>query len=208
MNLPDLREESRFTYITEIIQDLAKDNDCHLWQDFTQYRSQLDVKFMSLNKNNLELFFECKTNPNTKFNPALPIYFYESKKECVFKSKIKWMSSDTIIVKIPTEILTLENRLFNRNLPTENTEVSFSLNIGDQEQLYSKQVIDYSDQGLSFTIIGREYLHFYEGDKILFHSELCDIPIPSKVGTIMYSAKQEEKKLTKSMTYRVGVCFK
>ena len=208
MNLPDLREESRLNHIIEIIELLAMENECHLWQDFTKFRSQLDVDFNSIDKEKEEIIFNSLLDPNIKFNPALPIYFYESKKECVFKSTIKWMSADKVILNIPENILALENRLFIRSKPEDNAEVSFSLNIGDKEQLYSKEVIDISERGLSFKIIGREYLHFYEGDKILFHSELCDVTIPSKIGTIMYSAKQEEKKLSKNMTYKVGVCFK
>jgi hypothetical protein len=207
MNLPELREESRPKMITNMIQEFAEKGDCFLWQDFTKNRMQIAVDFISINGSGI--IFETSENPNYKFNPALVIYFYEDTKECIFKTKIITMKGNKIVLAIPELILTLDNRLFTRTIPEKETLVSFSLNSSVKGELnFSKNVLDFSKQGLALKIIGREYLHFYEGDKIDFNIDQCDISLPSKVGTIMYAIKNEEKKLSKELSYRVGVCFK
>ena len=207
MNMPDLREEDKEHLIQKIIKEKATSNECILWQDFTHSKVQMKVTFNSFVDGQPFIVFDCPEDPNIHFNPALPIYFYESNKECVFKTKITSMDQQIITLDSPTEILTLENRVFPRTIPDKDQEVTFSLNGKNGETLFSKRVLDYSEQGMAFKIIGREYLHFYEGDKLHFKKESCDIPIPADVGTIVYSKKIEDGKLLDKIIYRVGICF-
>lgn len=207
MNLPDLREEALPRRVIETITEKATESENILWQDFTHSKEQLLVEFVTIDEKSKKILFSTSEDPNEVFNPALPIYFYEIAKECVFKTKILKMEKTYIEVALPTEILTLENRLFTRTIPQNGEEVSFTIMSDKETPQFSKKVLDYSEQGLAFTIIGREYLHFYEGDKLQFDLNNRDIPLPAEVGTIVYSTKVDEREVKDKMTYRVGIRF-
>lgn len=208
MEIPELRKEFSTQCISDLIETVLNKKTVSLWQNLDQKRDCVKAKLVKFNCVEKKLkFYPMDLKYHFNFKSDQPIFFYESGKSLIFKTSICYQSSFELEVWMPEEVMVKDYRANPRTLLFEEENVVFDLNAERGREQFCKQLVDVSEQGISFMNSSREHPLFYEGDTIQFKKELCDIDIPFDEAKIIYTTIAYHPRFPTKKYVRVGVQF-
>ena len=133
-------------------QSIASGHDKSV-RDITKF---LGLK-VDLNQNHIEL---TPRDTDKSIVSNAPLYFVANYRYMIFKSRVIFNSPHKVIIEFPEMVLIKNSRREDRQFP-HTKEFEFKLNMNDNySKIFSKKIIDYSEEGMAISITPTESILF------------------------------------------------
>lgn len=203
MQLSNFREEDRRSCILKILENTKqKDQQFQLWKQ--GQRILYNFSLSSLSPILRTAKFLNKGSAVFDVKPNEVIFFYEKATQMIFKSVCNFQSQAEIGIDLPETLKCKDFRLKPRKTYGFNEKkISFQMVYNGKTIDYKKQLLDVSEEGISFLINSEELRLFYPRDKI----QILDDSFDKSKAYILYVERYFNGRFYSSNQFRIGAKF-
>lgn len=176
-----------------------------LWQkiDGQRVKCRATVERFIDNKSLIEVVHNM--SKEFPFDTERPLYLYSTHRNTAFKSYCQDIDQDKMILRVPSLVVMNELRTeVRKSYLYDDVKIKLTKQLSHGKQrTFQKNIIDFSQGGLSFRIPRREAQFFEVGDELYFE----DLKSGPKKATLKYIGPFHESGYQISEFVRVGVQF-